>query len=50
MKYSIEYEEGMLYRCSHLSVTRFLSFQSEKIRNKFYENFKGLIEQTKEFI
>ena len=28
----------------------FLAFQSEKIRDKFYENFKGLIEQAKEFI
>lgn len=50
MKYSIEYDKGMLYRCGHFSVTRFLSFQSEKIRDKFYENFKGLIEQAKEFI
>ena len=28
----------------------FLAFQSEEIRNKFYENFKNLIEQAKEFI
>ena len=50
IKFCIDYNGGMLYRCGHTGANRFLSFQSEKIRNKFYENFKGLIEQAKEFI
>ena len=49
-KYSIEHIAGVLCICGHPSVTRFLSFQSEEIRDKFYVNFKNLIEQAKEFI
>lgn len=49
-KYCIEYHEEILCTGAHTNVTRFLSFQSEKIRDKFYDNFKNLIEQAKEFI
>ena len=50
IKYCIEYIAGTLCRCGHSSATRFLSFQSNEIRDKFYTNFKNLIEQAKEFI
>ena len=49
-KYCIEYNDGMLCIYAHINVTRFLSFQTSEIRDKFYDNFKGLIEQAKEFI
>lgn len=49
-KYCIEYHEEILCTGAHTNVTRFLSFQSIEIRDKFYDNFKGLIEQAKEFI
>ena len=50
IKYCIEYNEGILYRGVHANITRFLSFQTSEIGNKFYDNFKNLIEQAKEFI
>ena len=49
IKYCIEYYEEILCRNAHTNITRFLSFQSNEIRDKFYTNFKDLIEIAKEF-
>ena len=49
-KYSIGYHKDNLETRSVYHSNKFLSFQTFAIRDKFYENFKGLIEQVKEFI
>lgn len=47
MKYTVEqhYEDMVCSAASH--VAQIFAFQSEEIRDKFYNNFKGLIEKTK---
>ena len=49
-KYIIGYHKDNLETRSIYHSNKFLSFQTFVIRDKFYENFKGLIEQAKEFI
>ena len=49
-KYSIEYYKDNLEKYTIFHIFNFLTFQTSEIRDKFYENFKGLIEQAKEFI
>ena len=49
-KYSVEYYKGNLEIATIWNRNDFLAFQSEEIRDKFYVNFKDLIEQAKEFI
>ena len=49
-KHSIEYFKGYLEKKTTCHRNYFLAFQTLAIRDKFYENFKGLIEQAKEFI
>jgi len=49
-KYSVEYYKGNLEIATICNRNDFLAFQSEEIRDKFYVNFKDLIEQAKEFI
>ena len=49
-KYSIEYfKDNLKTRSIHHS-NKFLTFQTSEIRDKFYTNFKDLIETAKEFI
>ena len=49
-KYSIEYSNDNLGTYTICHSNKFLTFQTSEIRDKFYDNFKGLIEQAKEFI
>ena len=49
-KYIIEYVSDDLSINFYMSSNKFLSFQSEKIRDKFLENFRDIIEQAKEYI
>ena len=49
-KYSIEYYKDNLKTRSIYHSNKFLTFQTFEIRDKFYTNFKNLIEQAKEFI
>lgn len=49
-KYSIEYYEGNLETNASCHRNYFLTFQASEIRDKFYDNFKNLIETAKEFI
>ena len=49
-KYSIEYYNDNLGTYTICHSNKFLTFQTSEIRDKFYDNFKGLIEQAKEFI
>lgn len=46
-KYCILFREGIIYKDCYRSYNRILSFQSEEIRDKFYKNFKDLIEKVK---
>ena len=49
-KHSIEYFKGYLEKKTTCHRNYFLAFQTLAIRDKFYDNFKNLIEQAKEFI
>lgn len=49
-KYYIEFYEKCLVKDSSYYMSRPLSFQSREIRDKFLDNFHGLIETAKEFI
>ena len=49
-KYCIEYNEGDLVTDCIYNTQLFLAFQASEIRDKFYTNFKDLIETAKEFI
>ena len=49
-KYIIGYVSDDLSINFYMSSNKFLSFQSEKIRDKFLENFRDIIEQAKEYI
>lgn len=49
-KYIIGYHKDNLETTSIYHSNRFLSFQTSEIRDKFYTNFKDLIETAKEFI
>ena len=49
-KYSIQYYKDNLETNSICHGFKFLTFQTSEIRDKFYDNFKNLIEQAKEFI
>ena len=49
-KYSIDYYQDNLDPGSTYHMDCFLAFQSEELRDKFYDNFKNLIETAKEFI
>ena len=49
-KYSIEYCKDNLKTRSIYHSNKFLTFQTSEIRDNFYDNFKNLIEQAKEFI
>lgn len=46
-KYCIEFSMDEFRQRAHCVEQHILSFQSEEIRDKFYENFKDLIEKTK---
>lgn len=49
-KYCIEYFKGRIIKSVYLYFSRTLSFQSEEVRDEFFENFRDLIEETKELI
>lgn len=49
-KYSIVFLEDKIITISAGTANRVLAFSSEKTRNLFFENFKDLIEECKEFI
>ena len=49
-KYSIDYYKDNLGTHTICHGFKFLTFQTSEIRDKFYDNFKDLIEQAKEFI
>ncbi|MDE5987128.1 MAG: hypothetical protein K2H16_07630 [Prevotella sp.] len=50
LKYIIYYGAGKVYTDSSYHESYILSFQSEEIRNIFYNNFKHLIEEAKELL
>lgn len=49
-KYCIEYYNGDIVNNIKQHSSKILSFQSEKIRDKFFKNFHHLIEKAKELI
>ncbi|MBR1769233.1 MAG: hypothetical protein IJ748_02130, partial [Bacteroidales bacterium] len=49
-KYCILIYLGNIISTTRISINQPLSFQSEKIRDLFFDNFKDLIEECKEFI
>lgn len=50
IKYCIERVENWITKETYTLMAKVLSFQSEEVRDKFLENFKGLIEEAKELI
>lgn len=46
-KYCINFSENEIYAVEYFNINRFLSFQDEKTRDLFLENFHKLIEQAK---
>lgn len=49
-KYCIECYNGDIRKSVYCNVQRILSFQTSKICDKFFENFRNLIEEAKELI
>lgn len=49
-KYCIHYTYGKIITSNTINTNSILTFQSQKIRDKFLENFRDLIEEAKELI
>lgn len=49
-KYAIKCKQDEIVTSMEWGINTLLSFQSEKIRDKFLENFRDLIEEAKELI
>jgi hypothetical protein len=50
MKYCIVNSEGNITKWVQKTTNKILAFPSEEMRDAFYENFKDLIEECKEFL
>ena len=50
VKFNISLYKGDLNKYENISGSRFLSFQTSEIRDKFYDNFKDIIETAKDLI
>jgi hypothetical protein len=49
-KYCITLNDGFIDTNENISIVRFLSFETCKLRSEFLENFKDLIEQAEDLI
>jgi hypothetical protein len=50
VKYVIEVNKGILTKSTCADVNKILVFPTSEMRDVFLENFRGLIEECKEFI